>query len=87
MAGCEDGFPRLRVECYAGYRGDETPRSFYLGQRRVDITGIIDRWLAPDHNYFKVADDEGNRYILRHAVDESCWELTNFIAGKSKNPS
>lgn len=80
MPAHDDGFPRLRVECYAGYRGEETPRCFYLAQRRVEIAQILDRWLGPDHRYFKVADAEGNCYILRHDEKRSCWELTFFAA-------
>ena len=84
MSGNENGFPRLRVECYAGYRGEETPRCFYFGRRRVGIAEVIDRWLAPDHRYFKVEDTEGNRYILRHDSESGCWELTSYNAGSSK---
>jgi hypothetical protein len=44
----------IRVECHAGYRGDEEPRAFTLGERRFAVLDIEDRWLAPDHRYFKV---------------------------------
>ena len=43
---------RVRVECYAGHRGEETPRRFFLGTRRVEVARVLDRWLAPDHRYF-----------------------------------
>ena len=67
---------KTRVQCYAGYRGEEEPRSFDLGDRRLEIVDIIDRWLAPDHRYFKVKVKSGDVYILRYdnAVDE--WEIT-----------
>jgi hypothetical protein len=32
-----------RVECYAGYRGDETPRAIILGGTRFAVAGIISR--------------------------------------------
>ena len=35
----------LRVECYAGHRGEEEPRAFYLGERRVTVAEVLDRWL------------------------------------------
>ena len=44
----------IRVECYAGHRGEETPRRFFLGARPVEVVDVIDRWLAPDHRYFRV---------------------------------
>lgn len=68
----------VRVECYAGYRGEETPRRFALGSRRVEVVEVIDRWLAPDHRYFKVRGDDGATYILRHDLDTLVWELTFF---------
>jgi len=69
---------RIRVECYAGYRGEETPARFFLGERRVEVLEVVDRWLAPDHRYFKVLGDDGGTYILRHDVEPARWELTMF---------
>jgi hypothetical protein len=37
----------LRVECYAGYRGEETPRALVIGEGRITVIEILDRWLAP----------------------------------------
>jgi len=69
----------LRVECYSGYRGEETPRAFELGRRRLEVSRVVDRWLAPDHRYFKVASNDGHTYILRHDVAGDFWELTMFV--------
>jgi hypothetical protein len=66
------------VECYAGYRGDETPRRFGLAGARIEIAEVVDRWLAPDHRYFKVLDGDGGLYILRNDVASEQWELTFF---------
>ncbi len=73
----------LRVECYAGHRGDEEPRAFYFGERRVAVTEILDRWLAPDHRYFKVRGDDAAVYILRHDILRDRWELTLFERGSA----
>jgi hypothetical protein len=56
------------VECHAGYRGEETPRRFRLGERHVEIAEVIDSWLAPDHRYFKVRDTQSDLHILRSDV-------------------
>jgi len=69
-------FPVVDVECYAGYRGEETPRRFRLGERQIEIAEVVDSWLAPDHRYFKVQDTEGDTYILRNDVAGDRWELT-----------
>ncbi|HEX9757469.1 MAG TPA: hypothetical protein VGB26_06665 [Nitrospiria bacterium] len=68
----------LRVECYAGYKGEETPRAFYIGETRFEVKEVMDRWLAPEHRYFKVICTEGSLYILRHDVQSGTWELTFF---------
>ena len=69
---------RVAVECYAGYRGEQTPRVFTIGDRRIDVADVLDAWLAPDHRYFKVQDPAGYTYVLRHDVATDEWELTLF---------
>ena len=72
---------KLKVECYAGYRGDEEPRAFALGERRLEVQEILDRWLAPDHRYFKVAASDGDTYILRHDNGTGEWTLGAYRRG------
>ncbi len=71
----------MKVECYAGYRGEETPRRFYLGRRCIEVTDVLDRWLDPEHRYFKLRGDDNGIYILRHSVREDSWEMTLFNSG------
>jgi hypothetical protein len=68
----------IRVECYAGQRAEEEPRRFWLGTTPVGVAEVLDRWLAPDHRYFKVRGDDGGIYILRHDAVGDRWELTMF---------
>lgn len=68
----------IRVECYSGYRGEETPRRFWLGSRCVEVCSVVDQWLAPDHRYFKVLADDGGTYILRYDTFACNWEMTFF---------
>ena len=42
---------------------------------------VLDRWLAPDHRYFKLRGDDGDVYIIRHDVHAGLWELTMFERG------
>ena len=64
----------IRVECYAGHRGEEEPRAFTIGGRRVEVIEIMDRWLSPDHRYFKVRGSDGSLYLLRHDEATGDWE-------------
>lgn len=74
----DDDFLRITVECYAGHQGEETPRAFILGGRRILVDEVIDRWLAPDHRYFKVKGADGHVYIIRHDPIGDRWELAMF---------
>jgi hypothetical protein len=68
----------IKVVCYSGYRTEESPVRFYLGERKVEVESIIDRWLAPDHRYFKVRGDDMALYVIRHETATDTWELTMF---------
>jgi hypothetical protein len=73
----------VRVECYAGHRGEQTPRALLLGNRRIDIAEVLDAWLAPDHRYFKLRGADGNTYLVRHDERANSWELTLFRAERT----
>jgi hypothetical protein len=70
----------VRVECYAGHRGEETPRRLWLDHRSVELIELIDAWLGPDHRYFKLRGDDGAAYILRHDQPRGQWQLTLYQA-------
>jgi hypothetical protein len=69
---------RIRVECYSGYKADERPVRFHLGERQLRVQELLDRWYGQAHDYFKLLADDGNVYILRHERMEDFWELTMF---------
>lgn len=71
----------LDVECYAGHRGEQTPRTLALGDRRIGVATVVDAWLGPDHRYFKLTGDDGHTYLIRHDERSGLWELTMFQAG------
>ena len=71
----------VEVNSYAGYRGEETPRSFRLGDRDIVVADVVDRWLSPDHRYFKILDPDGDTYILRHDVPSGRWQMTMYESG------
>ncbi len=70
---------KIQVECYAGYRGEQEPRAFTMGERRCAVVEILDRWIAPDHRYFKVQADDGRTLILRHDIASDGWELASLV--------
>jgi len=71
----------IRVECYAGYRGEQEPLAFWFGERRVAVRGIVDRWFAPTQRWFKVEADDGQMYVLRLDEATGDWELAALTRG------
>ncbi|MCK4488231.1 MAG: hypothetical protein KAU38_15915 [Desulfobacterales bacterium] len=66
-------FEPIRVTCYAGYKSNESPRSFVWGEQVFNITRIVDRWYDSSvdarskvADYFKVKADDGDTYIIRY---------------------
>jgi len=72
---------RIEVECYAGYRGEQEPRAFTMGERRLEVREVEDRWAGPDHRYFKVTASDGDTYVLRHDEGNDAWTLAAFRSG------
>lgn len=76
----------VRVECYAGYMGEQTPRVVHFGEQRIEVAEVVDQWLAPTHRYFKLLGKDGHTYIVRHDVIAGNWELTMFRHGSQGAP-
>ncbi len=74
---------RIEVHCYSGYKADERPVSFLLGQRRLGVEEIVDRWYGEDYEYFKVLADDGATYLLRHHTAQERWELIQYVRGET----
>lgn len=68
----------IRVESYAGFRGEQEPRAFWLGERRLEVLEIVDRWIGPDQRWFRVRAGDGDLYILRYDEQPGTWELAAF---------
>jgi hypothetical protein len=69
----------VRVECYAGHKGDERPTRFQLGEQWLPVEAVLDRWYDPHASYFRVRAGDGV-YILRHEERECVWTLESFRA-------
>jgi hypothetical protein len=70
----------VSVECYAGHRGEETPRRLWFDGRTVELIELLDCWLAPDHRYFKMRAEDHATYILRHDERSGRWALMLYHA-------
>jgi len=75
----------IKVRCYSGYRGEETPRSILFNDKEIQVNKILDMWLAPDHRYFKFLGSDESLYIIRHDTEGCFWELTVYKDSNSEN--
>jgi hypothetical protein len=76
--------PQVTVEAYAGYKVEETPRSFMLDAVRLSVEEILDRWYTETHSCFRVRASDGRRYVLRYELAEGLWELVVQEPGVEK---
>jgi hypothetical protein len=74
----------LRVECYAGYKGDERPTRVHLGDRSLQVVAIEDRWYSPGATFFRVVVEDGDRYVLHREDGQDLWSLSAFRAGDKR---
>ena len=74
----------IRIECYAGYRGEEEPCVFWLGERRLEVVELVDRWYDPDYRYYRCRADDGDCYVLRHDELSGEWDLAAFTAAGAR---
>ncbi|TFV88433.1 hypothetical protein E4K72_21960 [Oxalobacteraceae bacterium OM1] len=72
----------LQVETRAGPHGDPEPISFTLGSQHITVLDLIDRWIAADHSYYKIAASDGDTYILRFDPAAQQWQLTLFQSSR-----
>ena len=47
---------------------------------------ILDRWMAPEHRYFKVEADDGRTLVLRHDTATGDWELAGMVGTQRPAP-
>jgi len=46
-----------------------------IDDRKIFVEEVVDRWLGPDHRYFKLKGDDGRVYIVRQDTTSAAWEL------------
>ncbi len=76
----------IKVVAYSGYKTNERPRSFWIGQDWFDITVVEDRWHEPDGEYFKVRTTRLKTYWLRHDPRSDVWTLQSGYDGDDLLP-
>lgn len=74
----------IKVECYAGHRGEETPRRIRFDSRELEVSRILDAWHGPDYRYFKILGADGATYLMRHDERTGVWALVQYQRGGTR---
>ncbi len=69
----------IRVECYAGHKGNERPTCLWVRGEKKVVENIIDRWAGEDHDYFKLLADDRKVYLIRYDRRADFWTLERII--------
>ncbi len=75
---------KIKVECYSGYKGNESPMRFFLGNRSIEVEQVVDRWYGEHGSYFRVLGNDDNLYILKGPIEDGFWELISFTHKDSR---
>lgn len=73
---------RIEVVSYAGYRDEESPRSFIFNGEKVEVNRILERWIeeSPDREirrFFRVRGNDGYTYTLFYDEKSAHWYINS----------
>ena len=63
-------YKNIKVTAYSGYRGNESPRAFFINDKEITVVAILDKWIEenlPDktrRRYFIVKTNDGQNYKI-----------------------
>ena len=71
---------RIRVESYSGYKANQRPLRFHLGDRCLEVREVCDQWYNPAADYFRVQAQDGQTYVLKRdwSGSEDVWTLEAY---------
>ncbi len=61
--------PPPTVQCYAGYKGDQRPQRFLLGEHWLEVEEVLKEWREPAAAFFRVRASDGRIYVLRRDAE------------------
>jgi hypothetical protein len=70
---------KIRVMAYSGYRGEETPRAFMLGGKRIEVVEIQETWIEEGigdratKRFFKVKGSDGGIHKIFYDEKTAQW--------------
>jgi hypothetical protein len=75
---------KIKVESQSDSKGRESPTSFTLGTRIIQVEACVDCWHGEQACYFRVLGSDENSYILKGPLEDGSWELVSFTHKDSR---
>ena len=77
-------FEEVKVESYAGYKGEETPRADVLDGTRFEVASVISRERALDRDSGRMRDVwrcrlEDGRTVTVERLERGSWRVSTTI--------
>ncbi|MBW1729919.1 MAG: hypothetical protein JRH08_11225 [Deltaproteobacteria bacterium] len=69
------GSKKIEVAAYSGYKANERPLYFIVGNKKKVVKNLIDRWYGLEHDYFKVLADDSKVYLIKWHRSLDVWHL------------
>ncbi len=70
---------KIEVMAYSGHKGEETPRAFVLGGKRIEVVEIQESWVEEKigdrttKRFFKVKGSDGGIYKIFYDEKTAEW--------------
>ncbi|MEW6456494.1 MAG: hypothetical protein AB1410_07280 [Acidobacteriota bacterium] len=75
---------KTKVICYSGYKAEEKPIAFFIGDRKIKVKEIIETWyqeeIEPERgeaDCFKVIGEDEREYCLCYLKQFDEWIVIN----------
>ncbi len=84
---------RVELDDEKGGRDPLSPRAIWLGEKRLAVLEVLDRWAGEAFDHVKILAEDRGLYILRRASLTGLWELAAYRgpeippAGAAKKPA
>ncbi len=71
----------IQVITYAGFKGEERPQSFFVGNAQVRVVAVLEMWIEEEsisekrRRFFRVLGSDGLHYKLFIDEEEKRWYL------------
>ena len=65
-------YENIKVITYSGYRGEESPRAFFINDEKITVVEILDMWIEE-----KLSDSMRKRFFIVRSSNDQRYKIYN----------